>query len=179
MTRFSVPGFTLCLLTAGSALMLCLPLAAAPSQGDFERCAALAQAAERLECYDGLLPPAANDRESRQAPDRAAGGSLPAPRDSGSPSREAAEPPASSDIDSREEAAEPTSFAVVVINVRESASRKLIYVTKEGQVWEQIDSHDPVYRDFPFTAEIRQAAFGSYLLRSEHYGASIRVRLQK
>ena len=70
----------------------------------------------------------------------------------------------------------PDSVDVVVTEVRESAYGKLIFVTADGQTWQQTDTKSIRYRELPFDANIRTAAAGSFFIRPLSGGVSVRVK---
>ncbi|CAN5245308.1 hypothetical protein BH24PSE2_BH24PSE2_20450 [soil metagenome] len=188
---------------AGSTLLLIAPLTLAQSLGDFAQCAELDDDVQRLACYDRLLPPALKAQEQspsitakrRSSPDATASPEPTTPAEPTAPaepkappeaaaSREANPPPSSDDRVARERSQDATDSAsasdsVLIVEIRESPARKLVFLTEDGQIWEQIDSHSPVFHDIPFPANIRRGSFGSHFLRSEQHGAAVRVRRRR
>ena len=71
------------------------------------------------------------------------------------------------------------SITVTVNGIRKNLNDRFVYTTTEGQVWLQIDKRRVHYDEVPFVAEIRSAALGSFYLKPESDGVSVRVRREK
>lgn len=71
---------------------------------------------------------------------------------------------------------EPAAIDVRVIEVSDDPYGKLIFTTESGQVWYQTDKRSARFRDVPFDANIRKAAAGSFMLRKQSGGVSVRVK---
>jgi pyruvate/2-oxoglutarate dehydrogenase complex dihydrolipoamide acyltransferase (E2) component len=74
---------------------------------------------------------------------------------------------------------ESVSITVTVNGIRKNLNNRFVYTTAEGQVWLQIDKRRVHYDEVPFVAEIRSAALGSFYLKPESDGVSVRVRREK
>jgi hypothetical protein len=74
---------------------------------------------------------------------------------------------------------ESMAIQVTVTSVRKNLSNRFVFETQEGQVWLQTDQRTVRYGDAPFEAEIRPASMGSYFLKPDSGGASVRVRREK
>lgn len=70
------------------------------------------------------------------------------------------------------------SMDVEIIEVRKSGYGKLLFITADGQIWQQTDMKSVGYREFPFDAIIREAAAGGFFIRPLAGGVSVRVRRQ-
>lgn len=135
----------------------------------------------RLACYDSVLRPSSAPRENpgaAAAPAEAAPRSLleaPA-RETRPPPRESAarEAPAASTIP----AANAADIGVVlVVGMRETQGRALVFTTEDGASWVQTDSQRNLRRpEVPFRAEIREGAMSSRFLVIDDGRRSIRVR---
>ena len=71
---------------------------------------------------------------------------------------------------------EPDSIDVRVVKVSKDPYGKLVFTTAGGQIWYQTDKRSTRYREVPFDAIIRTAAAGSFMLRPQSGGVSIRVK---
>jgi hypothetical protein len=74
---------------------------------------------------------------------------------------------------------EAVSVAVTVKAIKKNLADRFLYTTEDGQVWVQIDTRRVRYDEVPFIAEIRSASLGSFYLRPESGGVSVRVRREK
>jgi len=74
---------------------------------------------------------------------------------------------------------ETNTIQVTVTSVRKNLSNKWVFETADGQVWLQTDQRTVRYGDMPFDAEIRPASMGSFFLKPDSGGASVRVRREK
>lgn len=74
---------------------------------------------------------------------------------------------------------EINTIQVTVTSVRKNLSNKFVFETEDDQVWLQTDQRTVRYGDTPFKAEIRPASMGSFFLKPDSGGASVRVRRQK
>ena len=74
---------------------------------------------------------------------------------------------------------EVNTIQVTVTYVRKNLSNKFIFETEDGQVWLQTDQRKVRYGDMPFKAEIRPASMGSFYLKPDSGGVSVRVRREK
>lgn len=139
-----------------------VPIIAAPAvaqdglQGRLVACANLAEAAARHACFDALVPEL---KASSEAPFGATTklSALTAP------TLETTKP------------VEPDNVTLAVKSVTPSADGKLRFTMENGQVWKQVDTTQ--LRNVgkgPWTAEIRKASLGSFLL-SLNDGRAVRV----
>jgi hypothetical protein len=114
-------------------------------------CANVPDGAQRLACFDALTV------ELKQASDTSFGA-------------QAAKPV---------KPAEPDRVSLAVSALDKGADGKLRFTMENGQVWRQVDTTRlPSARKGPWTAEIRKAAFGTFLL-SLNNGGAIRVERVK
>ncbi len=74
---------------------------------------------------------------------------------------------------------ETNTIHVIVASVRKNLSNKFVFETEDGQVWLQTDQRTVRYENAPFRAEIRPASMGSFFLKPDSGGASVRVRREK
>ena len=74
---------------------------------------------------------------------------------------------------------ETVHITVTVNGIRKNLANRFVYTTTDGQVWVQIDTRRPRYDEVPFIAEIRTASLGSFYLKPQSYGFSVRVRREK
>ena len=74
---------------------------------------------------------------------------------------------------------EPDSIDVHVVKVSKDPYGKLVFTTAGGQIWYQTDKRSTRFREIPFDAIIRTAAAGSFMLRPQSGGVSIRVKRRK
>ncbi len=74
---------------------------------------------------------------------------------------------------------EVNTIQVTVTSVRKNLSNKFIFETEDGQVWLQTDQRKVRYGNTPFKAEIRPASMGSFFLKPDSGGVSVRVRREK
>jgi hypothetical protein len=139
-----------------------VPIITAPAiaqeglQGKLVACADIEAAAERHACFDTLVP-------ELKASGEAAFGATAKPSAFTAPTLEASAP------------AEPDMVSLAVKAVTASADGKLRFAMENGQVWKQIDTTR--LRNLgsgPWTAEIRKASLGSFLL-SLNDGRAVRV----
>lgn len=74
---------------------------------------------------------------------------------------------------------EANTLQVIVTSVRKNLSNRFVFETEDDQVWLQTDQRTVRYEETPFKAEIRPASMGSFFLKPDSGGASIRVRREK
>jgi hypothetical protein len=74
---------------------------------------------------------------------------------------------------------EVNTIQVTVTSVRKNLTNKLVFETEDGQIWIQTDQRNVRYEDAPFIARIRSASMGSFFLKPESSGVSVRVRREK
>jgi hypothetical protein len=162
---------------------------------DLKACAAIERNNARLACYDGVLgrpasppEPAASSAET-QAP-RATAPAGPAPAavaGTAAASAAAAPPQATASVAPEVAAAAPppppqTDSAprtIVVAELRLRSPTNAVFVTADGQVWEQTDSNRGRYPETPFEATLEKGALNSTFLISPAGGPRIRVRLRQ
>jgi hypothetical protein len=144
----------------------------ADALADLQACAAIERSNARLACYDGVLgrtpsPPepaattAANPAPPPEVPTSvapdAAAGVAPPPRP----------------------AADNAPQAIVVTELRLRGPTTAVFVTANGQVWDQIDNGRGRYPEVPFEATLERGSFSSMFLISPAGGPRIRVRLRE
>ncbi len=125
-------------------------------QGKLVACANVTEAAERHACFDALVP-------ELKATGEAAFGATAKPSALTAPILQTTAP------------AEPEQVSLAVKSVTANADGKLRFAMENGQVWKQIDTTR--LRNLgngPWTAEIRKASLGSFLL-SLNDGRAVRV----
>jgi hypothetical protein len=74
--------------------------------------------------------------------------------------------------------AEDARQTIVVTQVRLRSPSSAVFVTANGQVWEQIDTGRGRYAETPFEATLESGSLGSVFLVSPAGGPRIRVRLR-
>lgn len=138
-----------------------VPIITAPAvaqtglQGRLVACANMTEAAERHACFDALVP------ELKTSGEAAFGA--------------AAKPSALTATTMQAATAEPEQVSLVVKSVTANADGKLRFAMENGQVWKQIDTTRlRNVGNGPWTAEIRKASLGSFLL-SLNDGRAVRV----
>ncbi len=129
-------------------------------------CAQMADAGQRHSCFDALVPELKKAGESQF-------GATPAPKTSAltAPVVTAENPKAPKQTTP----SEPDKVSLSVKSMLRSTDGKLRFTMENGQVWKQIDT--TMLRNVgeaPWTAEIRKASFGSFLL-SLNGGKAVRV----
>ncbi len=139
-----------------------VPIITAPAfaqtglQGRLVACANITEAAERHACFDALVPELKTSGE-------AAFGATAKPSALTATTLQAATP------------AEPEQVSLTVKSVTANADGKLRFAMENGQVWKQIDTTRlRNVGNGPWTAEIRKASLGSFLL-SLNDGRAVRV----
>jgi hypothetical protein len=129
-------------------------------------CAQMGNAGERHSCFDGLVPEL---KKAGEAQFGAIAAPKPSPLTAPVATAEAPRPkatPAPADTD---------RVSLAVKSMSRSSDGKLRFTMENGQVWKQIDT--TTLRNIgesPWTAEIRKASFGSFLL-SLNGGRAVRV----
>lgn len=72
---------------------------------------------------------------------------------------------------------EPDFIDIVIISIGKTKLGKLIYHTQDGQVWLQSDTRrPPAYRKTPFAARINKGSMGSFFIKPDRGGYSVRVQ---
>jgi hypothetical protein len=136
---------------------------------DATSCAKIGTAAERLACYDRVLPPpeTASTVTPPVAPPQ------PAPARPAPPLAEGAQPGATQ---SSTEAEQQQATSVVVVGMRKHPGRSASLITDNGDVWLQIGAESVYLPKVPFDAELRPASMGTYFLRPIDHGWRVHVR---
>lgn len=165
------------------ALFMLLSCPAAAQQGAMEKvlgCADIVEAGERHACFDALIP------ELKRARGDLVGSTAPAEAkpplqaaEFGAP-RAPASPLTAPVLSDNRAGAIPTPRApdrvtLEVKSISAGGDGKLQFTMENGQVWKQVDTTR--LRNLgagPWSAEIRKAAFGSYLLTVDR-SAAVRV----
>lgn len=137
-------------------------------------CSRIADAAERLACYDRAAPPAA-DPATPDAGAKPAVSSRAARRADRASATSAAEgaPSATASAAAPDDDA---NLSVVVVSMRKLPGRSASFTTDTGEVWVQIGAEGVYVPKVPFAAELRQASMGTYFLRPSEYGWRVHVR---
>jgi len=183
-----------------SVIFFLLPALSLAQQIDIEimlkECAAIDHDGQRLSCYDQLLRPAkaadqtgfpvtAENRDGAE-PDLPTEPQQPAPQiqpdQAASSVAEAVQDMPVTDDNfglKEKQARESVARSVRVTGIRKDLTGHFVYTTEDGQVWLQIDKRRVRYDEVPFVAEIRTASLGSFYLKPESYGVSVRVRREK
>ena len=179
-----------------------LPIAAVLAQNenadvlaDLEACAALERNNARLACYDGVLgrsastsEPAATTAVDPALPqDTAPAGPAPAAVAGAAlavPSAAAAAPEATASATPAPApppppAADKAERTIVVTELRLRSATSAVFVTANGQVWEQTDNGRGRFPEVPFEAVLEDGSLGSTFLVSPAGGPRIRVRLRE
>ena len=167
--------------------MLAAPLAIllaslAVQENPFLRCAAIADDGDRLACFDrtaavltAVPAPITGPRAARTEPAPAAAAE-PAPAATAGAEPETAR----RRFGLPQRRAEPDSVSAAVAELSLDRAGKLIVTLEDGQVWRQIGGDTTAVRlprsGTSQTATIRRAALGSYRLRLEPLGRTVRVK---
>lgn len=126
---------------------------ASDTLSEISKCSAIADAAERLRCYDMAAP-------------RAKQALLPNPQDFGKPA------PAPQ--------AEVAQLSAVVQEFSKTTHGRAVFVLDNGQTWRQLDADDVVVREpdpgKPLNVTISRGMFGSYNLAIEGRNGVVKVR---
>ncbi|MFT3725468.1 MAG: hypothetical protein QM773_18015 [Hyphomonadaceae bacterium] len=128
-------------------------------------CAQMADAGQRHSCFDALVPELKKAGESQFGAPAAKASPLTAPVVT-------AETPKTP---KQAAPSEPDKVSLAVKSMSRSTDGKLRFTMENGQIWKQIDT--TMLRNIgeaPWTAEIRKASFGSFLL-SLNGGKAVRV----
>ena len=132
-------------------------------QGRLAACANIAEAAQRHACFDALVP------ELKQTGEAQFGAPDPKPS------------PLTAPVTTAEVAkaapaqVEPDRVSLTVTAMKEGADSKVRFTMENGQVWKQVDTTPVrIVGKGPWTAEIRKAALGSFLL-TLNGGRAVRV----
>ena len=177
-----------------------------PAQADYEdpiaRCAKIAMDSARIACLEDALRNPANRVPVRSSAAEPA--PEPAPVPASEPARPAATAPAvtaevrvaagedvpAADSDARQAdqsfglkekrpPKERDAIQVTVMSVTKNLRGKLVFATDGGQIWLQTDQRVARFGDTPFGAEIRPASMGSFFIRPNTGGVSVRVRREE
>ncbi len=170
-------------LTVVGVIAVCA-LKTEPATAQTIDCARLENDAQRLACYDrAAAAPAAGTQER---PVRQTQQAQPAaPAATTAPARQAAPPQTTTPSVATEPAREreareaPETVPVVVASVRTTRGRGATFITDNGEVWKQSDSHSYRLPDAPFNATIAPGAVGSYFLTPENRRTAIRVHREE
>jgi len=189
-----------------SVVLCSAPMILFAHQSDFEtllkNCASIDNDGQRHSCYDQVLRPN-YETDGSQIPAAAETSDKPEPVSPSQAQRELEEgkaieveksgPQESQPVEvvadepvevekfglKEKQPRESVHITVTVKEVRKSLTNRYVYITTNGQVWMQIDTRNVRYHDVPFVAEIRSASLGSYYLKPESDGVSVRVRREK
>lgn len=137
--------------------------AGADAPSEFAKCTAIANASERLKCYD-----AAADRQGFGLPPPPRG-PVTKPEDFGKPP-----PPRASEVQ---------EIGATVVEFARTPRGRAIFVLDNGQTWRQLDADTAEVReprpDAPMRVTIESGVFGSYNLAIEGRAGSVKVRRVK
>lgn len=138
--------------------------------GKAQGCAVIADIGQRHACFDGLVPDLKKSGAAASVPQQQAA-VQPKPQSAlTAPVFAAGEVKAAKELE-----IEKVSFAVKSITTGSDGRSR--FTLENGQVWKQLDSTKlRNLGDEPWTAEIRKAAFGSFLLK---IGSSAAVRVER
>ncbi|MDP3492485.1 MAG: hypothetical protein Q8R82_05185 [Hyphomonadaceae bacterium] len=137
-------------------------LAQGALQGKLVGCANIADAAQRHACFDALVP------ELKQISEAQFGAPAVKPSALTAPIGAVAAAPAAP--------AEPDKVKLQISSVSRSADGLVTFMMENGQVWTQADNKQlGSYNKGPWSAEIRKAMGGSFLMQING-GGSIRVK---
>ena len=176
------------------AATLALASVGVAQDSPFLRCTGIADDAERLTCFDLTAATMATPLDqavpaaapSPVAPPRAVAAPAEAPRAPPAPDERppvpAAEPPAEARgrFGLRERRDETDSQTLRIAELSLDRAGKLIVRLADGQVWRQVSGDTTAMRvprgNAVQTATIRRATFGSYRMRIEPLGRTVRVK---
>ena len=74
--------------------------------------------------------------------------------------------------------AQPQSFSVVIVAVRQRQGLNTSFTTDQGQIWMQVDFEQNYFPRPPFSATLRPGTLGSFFLLPSG-GTAVRVRLRE
>jgi hypothetical protein len=169
-----------------SALLLSTQTASAQQQGTDRdaaprACAQIQDDTDRLDCYDGVFRRAEDraaatpaTREQQRASRPIEGAVRTAPRPTATPTPQTAD--AASNAPAAGARAEPERIPIVVVALRETRGRNIVFTTDDGNVWIQTDGRSNYYPNVPFQAALRPGAMSSYFLVPNERGRAVRVR---
>jgi len=182
-------------LAATMLLLLFAPPVSAENEAAIAHCATVTDADDRIACLESALrgesaesPEIVPAEEPSPAPNIETPPSQPPAPAPSRPAAEARPPvanpkgaPVPEDFGLKEKKPPPKNDAVqvTVTAVTTNLLGKLVFETDNGQVWLQVDQRVVKLDDAPFTAEIRPATMGSFFLRPDDRGVSIRVRREQ
>jgi hypothetical protein len=147
------------------------PPAPGPPAADVRACAAIEAQHERLACYDSVVRSENRDEPTQAVPvlERDAESSK------GSVPRADAAPDAADAERAQKERDQDEAFWITVVSVRHNLSGMSVFTTEGGDVFAQTSTEHMRYGDVPFRARLVPGSFGTYFLRAESGGRSVRV----
>jgi len=158
------------------------------------RCARIASVGDRILCLEDALRQSSSELaqsqpEPKTPPAPAGQAATPAPYEDplpGStpePRRQSTGDPVTTKesfgLKADRPAKDTNAIRVTVVSMRKNLGNKFVFETGDGQVWLQTDQRTIRYGDVPFEAEIRPASMGSFFLKPDAGGVSVRVRREK
>ncbi len=175
-------------------VLVCALPADADNEDAIARCARIATVGDRILCLEDALRQSSNaaaesDPVADVAPASAKQTETAPPSQAKIPSSAAEATPVLTDdasltkenygLKEQRPPKETNIIQVTVTSVRKNLSNKFVFETEDGQIWLQTDQRTLRYGDTPFEAKIRPASMGSFFLKPDSGGASVRVRRQK
>jgi hypothetical protein len=137
--------------------------AGSDTPSEFAKCAGLANAAERLKCYDATA-------------DRLRFGLPPPPREPVTRGEDYGNPPPP-------RASEVKEITATVVEFSKTPRGRAVFVLDNGQTWRQLDADTAEVREpesgRPMRVSIETGALGSYNLAIEGQAGSVKVRRLK
>ena len=182
-----------------SLIVIALPIMAVSAQSadktDLDAiaaCSRIADAAERLACFDAAVAGADDRVGPSPTPDSVAPqiASAPAPEPAPAPSpspaavdtapdwAKAPAPEVRSESVAAREARTPNEFGILIVKVTRTGAGKLRFYTDNGQVWEQLfDNEDWDLPDtLPAEAKIKRRMIGKPVIQFPHRNRTYKVR---
>ena len=170
-----------------STLMCVLAVCAQAQPGDaLQSCAAVADQAARLSCYDRAVGRDAPD--AADAADQAGTRAVVRGADTDADTGQGADDVAAVESERRSEDAEPrrardrrertrdrVAFTITVVQRVENLSGLSVFVSEDGRVFDQMSPRRSRFPEPPFSATMNPASRGSFWLTSETGAGAVRV----
>jgi hypothetical protein len=169
-----------------------LPIAALLAQTDdadrlagLEACVAIERSTARLACYDGVLGRPASPQESAApatdgpTPAAAAAVAATAAATAATAPATSAAPSPHTRSTATAESVGDAARTVVIVEVRLRSPSSAVFVTEDGQIFEQTDTRRGRYPAVPFQATLEGGSLGSTFLVAPGGGPRIRVTLRQ
>lgn len=173
-----------CTATIVRSVLLMLPLLAVSAAKDdpITRCALAGTEHERILCLEEALRQSNGGTTIGSNAKREPSVDQPMPA-----TRDAADSVARSELERDQFGLKEESTAndraaaidVTIVATTKNAYGKSVYITENGQEWQQTDQKTLRIRELPVAATIRTATAGSFFLRAKEGGVAVRVKRRK